>query len=1000
MNRCAFRSSCVPMGWLKQLNPQYPLLLCGMMLLLFATAMRSPAPPPKDEQEKLTVLTVQSSLTISAGEAAAIQVAVHNGHGMPATDLPVMLYLDDAIVAEIETDGQGKASFYLPAQPQAGEHALLFQVKGKHGFRDSWVRHTLTVTDGMATAATSVVSAPVISDSAVTPGTLIPPAEEPATLQPEQQPIALVPVPMAISRAGKDAPEQSDPEVGTAATVHDEHVVDEHVVDGHAVDEHVADEHVADEHITNEHTTGQTEITDGEHVDHPVADNHAPVVDEVAPAVVSSPDEHAAGDGHTLLEHMLEPLVVAPTAAHDHGSGEPVLHADSLTSHLPELGVAFGAGTVLVIVMILLVRLARRLISAGRITYRAITYLRDQRLPTGETLTNFQRLLLGHIRTARWGLLFALGSMVGTALTDLLAPWPLKIIFDYILLDTPLPTGMRFFAEWTGGDTFLMLSVVAGAIVLIALLQSSFSYLENYMTTRAGYQLVNTLRRELFLQFQRLPLTFHQESKRGELVFNVADDAQTVRDAFTDSALSLITQVLTIVGMFVIMFYVNWRLALIPLLTFPLLFIVYNVLQRQLKGQVRKLRKKEGQIASQLVENLAIMPVIQAFGREAHEAERFATENNQNLESGIRIAQLGAALNRTIAIVSEMGLAAVVFLGAWMALRGTMTPGDVLIFITYVRTMYKPVRQMIKMSTKLNSAWVAGQRIAAVLDLEPEIHDKPGAIIAQKLQGDILFDRVAFHYKPDQPVLYNVNFHIEPGQRVALVGPSGAGKSTITSLLLRLYDPRFGTIRIDGVDLRDYNRAALRGQIGLVLQDAMLFGATIRENICYGKPDATQAEVEAAARQAHIHEFISMLPSGYDTPIGEAGSTLSGGQKQRIAIARALIKDPSILILDEPTSALDAESKALVDETITHLQGNKTILVIAHQLSSIQSFDNIIVMEHGRVVEQGDHELLMGRQGIYAELYRLQNKLPLLAEESAAGKGRNGRVAPMLVGAS
>ncbi|MCB0083344.1 MAG: ABC transporter ATP-binding protein, partial [Caldilineaceae bacterium] len=349
-------------------------------------------------------------------------------------------------------------------------------------------------------------------------------------------------------------------------------------------------------------------------------------------------------------------------------------------------------------------------------------------------------------------------------------------------------------------DTFVLLLVVAATIVVIALLQSTFGYLENYMTMRAGYQLVNTLRRELFLQFQRLPLTFHQESKRGELVFNVADDAQTVRDAFTDSALSLVTQVLTIIGMFVIMFYVNWRLALIPLLTFPLLFVVYHVLQRRLKQQVRKLRKKEGQIASQLVENLAIMPVIQAFGREEYEAERFAVENNQNLESGIRIAQLGAALNRTIAIVSEVGLAVVVFLGAWMALRGTMTPGDVLIFITYVRTMYKPVRQMVKLSTKLNSAWVAGQRIAQVLDMEPEIHDQPDAIVAQQLRGAIEFERVAFHYKAEQPVLYNVNFHIQPGQRVALVGPSGAGKSTITSLLLRLYDPRVGTIRIDGID--------------------------------------------------------------------------------------------------------------------------------------------------------------------------------------------------------
>lgn len=742
----------------------------------------------------------------------------------------------------------------------------------------------------------------------------------------------------------------------------------------------------------------ETHIVGDSHSDQAVVDDTATTATASDAEIVGSIDEHDAGDGHTLLEHMLEPLVAEPTASHDHGAGEPVLHADSLTSHLPELGLAFAAGIALVFLGIALVRLTRRLITASRVTHRVVTFLRHGRLPAGETLTNFQRLLLNHIRSARLGLILALGSMVGTALTDLIAPWPLKIIFDYILLDTPLPAGMSFLAGWTGNDMFVMLLLVAAAIVAIALLQSTFGYLENYMTTRAGYQLVNTLRRELFLQFQRLSLTFHQESKRGELVFNVADDAQTVRDAFTDSALSLITQVLTIVGMFAIMFYVNWRLALIPLFTFPLLFIVYNFLQRRLKAQVRQLRKKEGKIASQLVENLAIMPVIQAFGREEYEAQRFDAENNQNLESGVRIAQLGAALNRTIAIVSEMGLAAVVFLGAWMALRGSMTPGDVLIFITYVRTMYKPVRQMVKMSTKLNSAWVAGQRIAEVLDMEPEIHDKPDAMVAHDLRGEIHFERVAFHYKAEQPVLYNVNFTVEPGQRVALVGPSGAGKSTITSLLLRLYDPKIGAIRIDGVDLRDYDRASLREQIGLVLQDSMLFGATIRENICYGKPDASQAQVETAARQAHIHEFIMMLPKGYDTPIGEAGSTLSGGQRQRIAIARALIKKPSILILDEPTSALDAESKALVDETINHLQGDKTIIVIAHQLSSIQGFDNIIVMEHGRVVEQGDHEALIARQGIYADLYRLQNKTALPAETNSTGTSRNGRVAPVLVG--
>lgn len=690
-------------------------------------------------------------------------------------------------------------------------------------------------------------------------------------------------------------------------------------------------------------------------------------------------------------------LLRGPTAAR----GATPVNKPAWALHLSALGLSFGTG-LLVMFFLLTARRGWRYLVTWR---QLLAYIwRTQALPrstthtAGQPMRNFQYLLLNHVRTAKWRLLCALASMVGSASMDLISPWPLKIIFDYILLDSPLPATLNFLEQITGGDLLRLLFVVAATIAGIAVLQSSFAYLENYMTTRAGYELVNTLRSELFLHFQRLSLTFHQEAKRGELVFNVADDAQTLRDAFADSALSLITQVLTVIGMFLIMFYVNWRLSLIPLVTFPLLFIVYLYLQKRLKEAVRTLRKKEGQIAAQLTENLSIMPVIQAFGREQQEATRFDTANNQNLESGIQIARLGAALNRTISLISELGLAAVVFVGAWLALRGAMTPGDVLIFVSYVRMLYKPLRQMVKMSTKLNSAWVAGHRIAAVLDLEPAIQDKPNAIPAHNLCGDLTFEQVAFHYKAGQPVLRDVSFHVKPGQRVALVGPSGAGKSTITSLLLRLYDPCQGAIRIDGVDLRDYQRSSLRQQIGLVLQDSLLFGATIRENICYGKPDATPAEIEAAAQQAHIHDFIVTLPKGYETQLGEMGSNLSGGQRQRIAIARALVKDPAILLLDEPTSALDAESKALVDVTINRLQRGKTVVVIAHHLASIQHFDQIIVMDQGRVAEQGAHAELLAQRGVYAELYRLQHQTPTATPVSTVTPAA-GHFMPALAGA-
>lgn len=897
----------------------------GLLLLVSATGMTHPMRLLKDEREKQLVLTIVSPLTIEAGITTELHLALTNGYGTPAGDLPITLYVDEQMIQTVETDEQGLAQFRLPTGLAAGDHRLTLQAKGKHGFRDGWHQSQLTVLATVAQPSLQSELTAVAATGAPLASSLV------ATTE--------VAGPLPVATVAMAAP--GAPAVATAALS---------LV--------------------------------------PLPTPLAAVVTVVAPTVVV-PVAPAA-----VIPPVNGTVVTATRPIPDRGAPWP---ATQFAFRLSDLGLALFALLLLAILLFMsehFWQLVQICLYKGRAwRARCISWL-----PLAlrqEPHSNFQQLLIRHIHSAKWGLLCALASMVGSAITDLISPWPLKIIFDHILLKAPLPAVLGFLTPLTANYTLTLLAVVTAVIVLIALLQSAFAYLENYMTTRIGYELVNTLRRELFHHFQRLSLTFHNDSKRGELVFHVADDAQTLRDAFTDSALSLVTQVLTILGMFAIMFYVNWQLSLIPLLTFPLLFVVYAYLQGQLKVSVRKLRKKEGDIAARLTENLAIMPVIQAFGREKHEADRFDAENSQNLESGIQIARLGAALNRTISMVSEVGLAAVVFVGAWLALRGEMTPGDVLVFITYTRTMYKPIRQMVKMSTKLNSAWVAAQRIAAVLDIVPAVQDKPDAVVARHLRGDIRFSQVAFQYKPGQPVLHEVSFHIKPGQRVALVGPSGAGKSTLTSLLLRLYDPSQGAIHLDGLDLRDYQRESLRQQIGLVLQDALLFGATIRENICYGKPDATQSEIEAAARQAHIHDFVTALPNGYETVIGEMGSTLSGGQRQRLAIARALVKQPAILILDEPTSALDAEAKALVDETINRIPRTKTVVVIAHHLASIQNFDKIIVLEQGRVAEQGTHAELLARRGIYAELYRLQHKLPVQTLEVSSSS-----LLPALAGAN
>ncbi len=596
--------------------------------------------------------------------------------------------------------------------------------------------------------------------------------------------------------------------------------------------------------------------------------------------------------------------------------------------------------------------------------------------------SRLRHVMFGHLGRMKWYLFLAMLGMLGVTLTELLSPWPLKIIFDNILLNNPLPTYLMFLNDWAQNDPKRLLLIVSGSVAAIALLSGTFAYLQTYLSSRIGYELVSTLRRELFAHLQRLPLSFHQSTRRGELMTKVTGDAQILREVFTDTGLDFLSNILTLVGMFVVMFFVNWRLSLIPLATFPILFIIFYTVQRKLKQSMKTQRKQEGKLNAHLSENLAAISTVQAFGRERHEIKRFDKQSTKNLAEGIRVARMSSAMSRSINGVSTIGLASVIFVGALEVLDGRMSLGSVLVFVTYVRGIYRPVKQLVKLSNKLTRASVGAQRISEILDLEPDIIDKPNAVRANNLQGEIIFGKVSFSYNDDKKILHNITFRIAPGQRVAFVGSSGAGKSTILSLILRLYDPQHGNIFIDQIDLRDYDRESLRQQIGLVLQDSLLFGASIKENISYGKPDASLWEIKEAARQAHIHEFIMSLPKGYDTVIGELGSTLSGGQRQRIAIARALAKNPSILILDEPTSALDAESSKQVQHTINHLQGNRTVIVITHQLNTIKDFDQIMLLKNGRIIERGMHSNLLAKRGVYAELYQLQEGREIIEDQN------------------
>lgn len=595
---------------------------------------------------------------------------------------------------------------------------------------------------------------------------------------------------------------------------------------------------------------------------------------------------------------------------------------------------------------------------------------------TKQRRADFREIVRDYLWQMRGGIALSVLCMLGSTLAELLAPWPLKIIFDYILLDRPLPPSLGWLAGLLASGKVFAVLVISLSILLIAGLSGVFSYFQQSLISRIGYEMVYTLRREVFAHLQQLSLSYHNRARSGELLTKVTGETEAFKDVFVESMLTSIAHLMAVVGMFVVIFMLNWKLSLVVLAGFPVLFYSLSQIYYRIKVSTRRQREQEGKIAARLNEVLGSVGLVQAFGRESYEQERFNTESTRTIEEGIRAERLAAAATRTVEFIKAAGLWATVLYGSVLILNHEMTPGDVLVFTAYLNDMYKPLRNLAKLSTRFSRAVVSMQRIGEILDTEPEIWDSESAIVASQLRGAIIFDHVSFDYGDGKDVLRDVSFAVAPGQRVALVGSSGSGKSTIANLILRFYHARSGTITIDGVNIESYQRESLRREVGIVLQDSILFGASIRENIAYGKPDATLEEIEDAARQAHAHEFITALPAGYETIIGERGSTLSGGQRQRICLARAIIKQPSILILDEPTSAVDVESAALIHEAVERLRKGKTTLVIAHHFAGIESYDQILVLRQGRLVERGTHAELLARQGDYYRMFRRQGVRP------------------------
>ncbi len=585
--------------------------------------------------------------------------------------------------------------------------------------------------------------------------------------------------------------------------------------------------------------------------------------------------------------------------------------------------------------------------------------------------TAFQQIFRRHLRRVRGRLALAAVCTLGVSVTELLKPWPLKIVLDHGILQHPLPRSLHLLQGLVDGDRVMFLAVAAAGILLIALCDGVFSYFQIFITSSVGYRMVYALRRELFAHLQSLSLSFHNHARSGDLLTRIAGDTNTLKDVFAESILQFASYALTIIGMFAIMFSLSWRMSLIAMATLPLLGYSLFHLYRKTKASAKKQKKQEGKVASRMSEVLTAIPLVQAFSRERYEEEQFDAVTAKSLQESIRIARLEAAATRSSELITALGTAVAVLFGAMQVLNGQMMPGELVLVVSYLTNMYKPLRKLAKLSSDLSKAMASADRISEVLDIEPEIQDAPDAIDAGRLRGEIAFQRVSFDYGDGRDVLRDVSFAVPPGRRLALVGASGAGKSTIVSLILRLYEPQQGTIFLDGIEIQHFTRESLRRQIGLVLQQSILFGATIRENIVYGKPEASEGEIVAAAQAANSDEFIRELEDGYDTVIGERGATLSGGQRQRIAIARALIRDAPILILDEPMTGLDVESEAKVREALDRLMAGKTCLMITHDLQAVADADEVLVLEEGHIIERGKHDDLVANSRRYRQLYEL-----------------------------